>query len=280
MPVSTGGHGLDRGTTGPAGGVRSRMGKSCIRPQRMVTNCHDASMTSDAAEYDQPLHVAEHDQLLRTTFASRNFTGDPVSDDDVAGILDVARFAPSGGNRQGWRVIVVREEQTKRQLIDAATPIVRAYAAQRSAGENPFNTVQPSSIDLDAAMADESIDVSWFASVAAAPVVLVVGVDLRLVASIDRGLDRIGLVSGASIYPFVHNISLAARARGLSTTLTTFIAGVEPAVQELLGFPPEIAVAAMVPLGHPQKVITRLRRDPVEDFTRLGRWDGPPLTSG
>ncbi len=51
--------------------------------------------------------------VMRTTFAAREFTGDPVPDEALFKILDRARFAPSGGNRQGWRVIVVRDPATK-----------------------------------------------------------------------------------------------------------------------------------------------------------------------
>jgi len=44
-------------------------------------------------------------EAMRTTFAARDFTSDPVPDAALFRILDAARFAPSGGNRQGWRVI-------------------------------------------------------------------------------------------------------------------------------------------------------------------------------
>ncbi|HXH84850.1 MAG TPA: nitroreductase family protein, partial [Candidatus Tectomicrobia bacterium] len=77
------------------------------------------------------------DEALRTTFAAREFTDDPVPDDALVRILDLARFAPSGGNRQGWRVIVVRDAATKAQLAALSAPAARRYAAQVQAGENP-----------------------------------------------------------------------------------------------------------------------------------------------
>ena len=52
---------------------------------------------------------------LRTTGAVREFTDEPVPDEVLARVLDTARFAPSGGNRQGWRVVVVRDPDTRRQ---------------------------------------------------------------------------------------------------------------------------------------------------------------------
>ncbi len=56
-------------------------------------------------------------EAMHTTFAARDFTDEPISDEMLYRILDHARFAPSGGNRQGWRVIVVRETETRRRLI-------------------------------------------------------------------------------------------------------------------------------------------------------------------
>ena len=63
---------------------------------------------------------------MRTTFAARQFTADPVPDAVLHTILDQARFAPSGGNRQGWRVIVVREQATKNALADLSAPAASA----------------------------------------------------------------------------------------------------------------------------------------------------------
>ena len=102
-------------------------------------------------------------------------------------------------------------------------------------------------------------------------------VDLALVASLDQRLDRIGVISGGSIYPFVWNILLAARNEGYGGTLTTFIADREPELQALLGVPARMAFAAMIPMGKPIKQLTKLKRKPVDDFAVLERWGGPAL---
>jgi nitroreductase len=215
---------------------------------------------------------------MRTSFACREFTSEPVPDADLVALLDLARFAPSGGNRQGWKVIVVRDQATKEALVDLSLPALRLYLAQRAAGENPWNTIEPSAIDPATIDHSDTSSLGWFRVLAQAPVLLVIGVDLRVVASADSKLDRIGVISGGSIYPFVQNLLLAARGHGLAGALTTFIAAAEPEAQALLGLPPEIAVAALVPLGHPKQDITRLSRQPVSSFARLERWDGPALT--
>src|SRR6478735_3186285 len=83
---------------------------------------------------------------MRTTFAVREFTGEPLPDPTLYRILDNARFAPSGGNRQAARVILVREQATREELVRLTETGARRYTAQRVAGENPFNTVTPSKV--------------------------------------------------------------------------------------------------------------------------------------
>ena len=113
----------------------------------------------------------------------------------------------------------------------------------------------------------------------AVPVVLVVSVDLAVVASVDKDMDRVGLVSGGSVYPLVWNILLAARAEGYGGVITTLVVPAEEQVKELLGLPSTHAVAALVPLGRPVRQLTRLRRRAVEEFVTVDRFDGLPLVA-
>jgi nitroreductase len=218
-------------------------------------------------------------EAMRTTFACREFTDEPVSDEVLHRILDVARFAPSGGNRQGGHVVVVRDPAVRRRLGELVQPTLRVYAAQAAAGETPFNSVHPTAIDVEAALRTPTDILPMFDHLDEVPVVLVVTVDLAKVASVDKDLDRVGLDTGASIYPLVWNILLAARAEGLGGVLTTLIGPAEADVQALLGLPDSHAIAALIPLGRPVKQLTRLRRRPVEDFVTVDRFDGMPLGS-
>jgi len=214
--------------------------------------------------------------VMRTTFAARDFTDEPVPDAVVHRMLENARFAPSGGNRQPWRVVVVRETATREALVPLIVPTLQRYIAQVQIGESPWNTINPTRLgaaEIAAAPAPEAM----IRKLTDAPVVLMVFVDLAYVASFDSELDRVGVISGGSIYPFVWNLLLAARNEGYGGTLTTFAAGREPDVQRLLGVPAHYAFAAMLPIGRPLKQLTRLSRRPVDDFVRLERWDGPPL---
>jgi nitroreductase len=220
----------------------------------------------------------ELDEVMRTTFACREFTDEPVPDDALYRILDVARFAPSGGNRQGHGVIIVRDREVRRQLAELCKPPMAVYMAQVQMGEAPWNTVVPSRVDPEEA-GQWTLRSVFLDSLVAVPVLLVVYVDLSVVASFDRDLDRVGVISGASVYPFVQNILLAARNEGYGGVITTSIANREPEAQTLLGLPRHSAVCALIPLGRPQKQLTKLRRLRVEEFTTIDRLDGPRFTA-
>ncbi len=214
--------------------------------------------------------------VMRTTFAAREFLDEPVTDGDIRNILDNARFAPSGGNRQGWRVIVIREAETREAMLPMIMPTFQRYVAQVQAGEAPWNTINETRLTAEEIAATEPPE-AFIRQVLAAPVLLLILVDLSVVASFDAQLDRVGVISGASIYPFVWNVLLAARNEGFGGTLTTFIAGREGEIKRLLGIPDHLAVAALLPIGRPVKQLTRLSRKPVDEFAMLERWDGAPL---
>jgi nitroreductase len=217
--------------------------------------------------------------VMRTTFAARDFTADPLPDATLFRIIEHARFAPSGGNRQGWRVIVVRERATREALSALAVPAAKRYVAQLQAGENPWNTIDPPGVD--AATIERTAPLPRLTEpVLKAAVVLVLCVDLKVVASIDQDLDRVGVISGASVYPFAWNILLAARQEGFGGVITTLAVAQEPRIQELLGIPRHVAVAAIMPLGRPVRQLTRLTRKSVPEFAMLERWNGPPLIAG
>lgn len=212
--------------------------------------------------------------VMRTTFAAREFTDDPVPDEALARIFDNARFAPSGGNRQGAHITVVRDPQARSRLAELGKGAARRYYAQLQAGENPWNPIHPSRVPQEVIDRTDIPD-TFVAPIANAPVVLVVSVDLTVVASIDQNLDRVGLAGGASVYPLIWNILLAARAEGYGGTITTMAIAAEDQVRGLLGIPDLHAVAAVVPLGKPVRQLTKLRRRPVSDFITRDRFDGP-----
>jgi nitroreductase len=218
-------------------------------------------------------------EVMRTTSAVRQFTNDPLPDEILYTILDNARFAPSGGNRQGTRIVIIRDRGTRQALVDLTIPGAKKYVAERRAGENPWNTINPSRVSDDQIAATE-VPESFTAPLLESAVVLVVCVDLRMVAALDKELDRVGIVGGASVYPLVWNILLAARNEGFGGTITTMAVAEEPRMRQLLGIPETHAVACVVPLGKPVHQPRKLSRLEVAELTRVEHWRGGRLTPG
>jgi nitroreductase len=217
---------------------------------------------------------------MQTTPATRAFTDEEVSDETLYDILDQARFAPNGGNRQAWRVIIVRDPETKARIGKLYDLGFREYAGFHRAGLVPFvaaNDGKPPQIDLDEA---RTVPLPNEPShIGTAPVLVVILLDTMAVSSVDSGLGRVPVTTGGSAFPFAHNILLAARDIGLGGHVTSVLSRQEPALRELLHIPDHFILATMIPLGRPVTEITKLRRTPVADFTTLGAFDGPAFTS-
>jgi nitroreductase len=176
----------------------------------------------------------------------------------------------------------VRDPETRRKLRDLLQTGWREYVAHLEQGLVPFaappagGRIERPAIDLAAARARPRPN-AFFDRLDEVPALLAVCVDLGVLSFVDALGDRQSLAGGASIYPFVHNLLLAARGEGLGGVLITLICREEPAVRELLGIPPGFALACLVALGRPTRKIKRLARKPVEEFATLDRFDGPPL---
>ena len=216
---------------------------------------------------------------LRTTGAVREFSDEPVADDVLFAILDDARFAPSGGNRQSWHVVVVRDHVARSALRDLYLDAWHDYVAHRLAGLVPFSPLA-SPADRLAALAQRGAATAlsqpdgFAESLDRVPVMLVVLADLGALAATDRDLDRYQIAGGASVYPFVWSVLLAARERGLGGVMTTVATRHEAAVRAVISAPANFAVASIVALGHPTRQFTRLSRRSVGDFTKVDTYDG------
>jgi nitroreductase len=209
---------------------------------------------------------------LRSNGAVRGFTDAPVSDATISAILDDARFAPSGGNQQPWRVAVVKDRVIRAEMAQLMRPIWEEYQGAQAAGKRAF-AFGLSTGDAPKAVPNPIID-----DIGSIPVVLAVAADLRRIAIMDgNAAHRPPVVGGASIYPFCWSILLAARAHGLGGVLTTFLSRAEQAAAPLLGLPDDHALVATLFLGVPTHQNTTLKRNPVESFATVDRFDGAPL---
>lgn len=212
-------------------------------------------------------------EAIRTTGAVREFTDEPVDAAAVTSILDDARFAPSGGNRQPWRVAVVEDRELRRRLAELMRPTWDEYLAASHEGQVPFNAVDYRPPDPTAVRPRRS---SLLDRIETIPVVLAIAADLRRIVAIDQDLDRVAVVPGASIYPFCWSLLLSARAHDLGGVMTTLLTHTEPEAGGLLGLPEDHALAAVIFLGHPVQQPTRLARADPTTFATTDTFDGPP----
>ncbi len=204
---------------------------------------------------------------------SRRFKADAVPREALVRVLEAARFAPSGGNRQGWRVVVVEDQQLRMKLRDLYLPSWRAYLEQTGAAQM---LAKPEDFDAARVRTVRRAD-EYAASLDQVPMHLVVGVRLEDLAVTDAALPRQSIVGGASVYPFVQNLLLALRAEGLGAAMTTLLIPAEAEVKRLLEIPDEIALAAHIGVGYrAEQWPTRLARRPVEEFAFAERY-GEPL---
>jgi nitroreductase len=215
-------------------------------------------------------------EVMRTTPATRSFTDDDVPDEALHAILDAARFAPSGSSRQGWKVVVVRDADTKARIAELYELGMREYGAYLRAGLVPFVASEydrDPPVDLVAARGTAGPQAPDH--IATAPVLLGILLDTENTSAVDAGLGRVPLTAAGSLFPFAQNVLLAARDLGFGGHLTSVLARQEPALRELLHVPERYALGTMIPLGRPTTVITKLSRAPVESFATVDTFDGP-----
>ncbi len=193
--------------------------------------------------------------VMRTTGAVRRFTDDPLPADVLERILDRA---------------------TREALGALSATGARRYIAQKRNGESPWNPLQPMQVTAQELAATE-VPADLSTPLLTSAVVLVVCVDLAVVAAFDQDLDRIGVIAGASVYPFVWNVLLAARNEGFGGVLTTMAVAEEPRVKALLNIPDDHAVAAVLPLGKPRHQVSKLTRRSVSEFATREKFDGESL---
>jgi nitroreductase len=220
--------------------------------------------------------LADLYEVMRCSPSTRRFSEDPVPREVLERVLDNARFAPSGGNRQGWRVIVVTARELRRRLRELYVPTWEAYTEQMGVRAllDPSAEAPPG---LPARRLRMLRNADHFAhTFDEVPVHLVICVDMDALAVVDAELGRTSISGGASIYPFVQNILLGLRAEGLGTAITTLLARAEPAVRELLGMPDNVALACHVSTGYrAEPWPSRLSRNPLDAFAFGDRYGEP-----
>ena len=196
---------------------------------------------------------------IRTTRSMRRLKPDPVPDEIIHEILAAAICAPSGGDSQHWRFIVVKDPGIKRQIQIRYKRTYEDLKERFHAAPPPPGKTEAQKQRMLAAR-DHLTEHFHEAPV--------------LIVCCLYGDSGSGVGAGASIYPAVQNMLLAARALGMGATLTTRHLLYESEVDEILGFPEGAKSFAIVPIGYPLGRFGRVSRAPVEQVTFLDRWGG------
>ncbi|MFZ0090729.1 MAG: nitroreductase family protein [Solirubrobacteraceae bacterium] len=209
--------------------------------------------------------------VMRCAPSTRRFTDEPVARVVLERVFDNARFAPSGGNRQGWRVIVVTDPGLRRRLRELYQEPWDAYMV-RTGGRAALDAGEASGLPPGRLRSLRQAD-EYARSLDQVPVHLVVCAVLDALTITDEGLGRPSIVGGASIYPFVQNLLLGLRHEGLGAAFTTLLVPAEAEIRELLAIPDGIAVAGHVGVGHRSDPWPkRLSRRPVGEFAFADRY--------
>ena len=214
-------------------------------------------------------------EAMATLRAVRRLRPDAIPADVQQRVLQAAAWAPTGGNVQPWRVIVVRERALKERLGALYDARWQAY----SAGHKKLlaNAPAEARAKTERMLAAGDYLAAHFGET---PLVAVFCFNPENMAITDAKQPRVSVVGGASVYTAVENFLLACRAEGLGCVLTTLLCEVEPEVRELLAIPQPWATACAIPVGYPVGVgHGPISRRPVDKLAFGDRW-GAPLRAG
>ena len=209
-------------------------------------------------------------ELMSTTRSIRRISDRPVDDDVLARVLTACTWAPSGGNRQPWRVIAVRDHGVKQRIADLYTVEWDRYVEHNLAALGDVDDETRERVRTAFGTGTRLAR-----NLAQVPAVAMFVHDPSALYVTDSGLGRHPVVGGASLYPAVQNLLLALRAEGLGGVLTTLICGRETELRAILGLPDGWGVHAMVPLGWPEGRHGPLSRAPLSRMAMVDRWSTP-----
>jgi nitroreductase len=200
--------------------------------------------------------------IIGTTRAMRRLKPDPVPDELLRKILEAGVCAASGGNRQHWRFLVVKDRAIKEKVQHYYKRALDEVVGPRYRTSTPPPGVTRAQYDRQHAAVTYLTEHFHEAPV-------------WIVACLEEGQGTPTRSSGASIYPAVQNMLLAARALGLGGTLTTRHLQYEKEVEAALGLPAGMHSYAILPIGYPMGRFGPVRRAPLSDIVYLDRWGQP-----
>ncbi|MBI4516259.1 MAG: nitroreductase family protein [Deltaproteobacteria bacterium] len=209
-------------------------------------------------------------EAMATMRAMRRLKPDPVPEPLLWRLIEAATKAASGGNRQPWHFVIVRDVGAKRFIQQRYHAALQRYA---EAGMKAMaaGTLVMSEEETARRMRTARTGLELGERLAEVPVLLFACIDRSSGFSVGSEVAECSGLYG-SIYPAVQNILLACRALGLGAVLTTLHLLYEDEIKAHLGIPPQIHAAAMIPIGFPRGRFGPVTRRPVAELTHWDRW--------
>ena len=185
-------------------------------------------------------------EAMSTLRAVRRLKPDPIPEDVLDRVLQAAAWAPTGGNAQPWRIVLVRDAAKKKRQGEL-------YAEQWDIFAKGYQANVDGLPEADKAQEQRNLNAGNYLAehFHEAPVIAIFCFNPKMMAITDIKLDRVSVVGGGSVYTAVQNLLLTARAEGLGCVLTTLLCICEPEVRTLLDIPEPWGTAAAIPLGYP-----------------------------
>lgn len=185
-------------------------------------------------------------EAMSTLRAVRRLKPDPIPEEVLDRVLQAAAWAPTGGNAQPWRIVLVRDAAKKKRLGEL-------YAEQWDIFAKGYQANVDGLPEADKAQEQRNLNAGNYLAehFHEAPVIAIFCFNPKMMAITDIKLDRVSVVGGGSVYTAVQNLLLSARAEGLGCVLTTLLCICEPEVRALLDIPEPWGTAAAIPLGYP-----------------------------
>ncbi len=211
---------------------------------------------------DQPADDTDVFEIMRTTRAMRRLRPDPVPDELIRRILEAGSAAANGGNTQRWRFLVLKDPSIKR-----AVQQLYQRAFDEVIGPRYLASAPPPGVSAERYQRQHAAVEYLTRHFHEAPI--------WIVACLDEGSAKPTRWSGASIYPAVQNMLLAARALGLGSTLTTRHLLYEAEAEAALGLPPGVHSYAILPIGYPMGRFGPVGRGALAEIVYGDRWGEP-----
>jgi len=224
---------------------------SCVTPK------------AEGVDHRMKFDLTMTDELLATTRAVRKRLDldRPVARETILECLELAVQAPTGGNDQIWRWIVIDDPAKRAALADLYREAAKAYLIQARADAAGQGEAQTERV-YDSAV--------WLAeNMAKVPVLVIPCIEGRLP---DTSTPTLSGLYG-SIFPAIWSFQLALRARGLGSTLTTLHLIAEQEAAKILGLPDNIMQIALLPVAYTIGTdFKRAARPPVSGITHWNGW--------